>query len=146
MFKVISPLYFNTMINGSKVANQIATLLNQNNDLLLTHSINTICNSKCLYLVYIQNQTVVGCTGLIREETELTRNMHTSVAYNLRKKGLGKYLVGQAMYHCVTKYMFATIRDNNYSSLKLYYSLGFNFVEKQIKNNHKLLILGRKIR
>lgn len=146
MFKIISPLYFNTIINGSEVANQIAALLNQNNNLSLTHSINTITTNGCLYLVYIQNQMVVGCTGLRKEEPELTRNMHTSVAYNLRKKGLGKYMVWQAMCHCATKYMFVTIRDNNHSSLRLYYSLGFDFVESQIKNNHKLLVLGRKIK
>lgn len=146
MYKIISSLNFNTVINGSKVAKQIAALLNQNNELFTVHSIDTVSRNSCLYLVYIYQGDVIGCTGLRVEHPTLTRNLHTSVAPFFRKKGVGKYLIWQAIENCTTQNMFVTIRPKNKGSLNLYKSLGFTFVEERFNRNHKLFVLGRRIK
>src|SRR6056297_2761395 len=121
MYKIISPLSFfsNSTVNSNRVADQIATLLNQNNNLKTVHNRYTITNDNGLYLVYLYNGDVVGCTEIRVEHPTLTRNLHTSVNPLFRKQGLGKYLVQQAINNCTTNNMFVTIREDNISSLKL---------------------------
>lgn len=146
MFKIITPIGFNNMVDGGRVASQIATLLNNNNNLYKEHNGYTISNSGCLYIVYMIHTEVVGTTCIQIEEQGLTRNKHTSVDPLFRRRGIGRILVSEAINNCQTRNMYVTIRETNHPSIGLYSSFGFSFVKCYDNNGNKIIVLGRRIK
>ena len=146
MFKIITPVGFDEMLIGERVADQTAALLNKNNNLYKKHDRYTINNPTDLYIVYISNGNVAGVTCIREEYYQLTRNKHTSVDPTFRRMGIGKKLVTEAMNNCYTKNMYVTIRETNRVSINLYTSLGFTYVKEYDNKGNKIIVFGRRIR
>lgn len=146
MFKVISSIPFNSVLDGSRVATQVVALLNKNNNLRKVQTITSIANNDALYLVYLYNGVVIGCTGLRQENHDITHNLHTSVDERFRNRGLGKFIIYKAIVECNTPYLHADVRTDNMSSLNLYYSLGFRATDYYYNGRTNVYNLWRKVK
>ena len=134
---------FYTSLSKEEMAIQIATLLNQANRLLKVHSKATILNSHSIYFVEICEKNVVGCVALTKVSATYSMVHHASVRPEYRKKGVGKKLLSLAVNQCETPMVYGRIRDDNVPSLKMSFSVGFKFIQKEPKQNYNLILVGR---
>ena len=135
-----------TPVCDVNIASQIASLLNKHNMLTKTHCVSSISKDKGLYIVYLYEDVVAGCSAIIQENITTSRNYHTCVHENFRRYNIAKTLVIQAMLQSPTNHMFAIIRNTNVKSINLYQYLGFLHEATIPKYQYSLLKMGRNIR
>ena len=133
-------------LHEKEIARQVADLLNLYNRLTITHTAQTILSSLSSYFVELDGNRVVGCTALFKQYPTLSKSFHTSVAPTHRGKGLGQKLLMIAMAHCETENIYGTVRQDNFVSLRMLKKLGFVFVREELKNDHYIYIMGRRVK
>ena len=134
---------FYTTLPAEEIARQVAELLNNHNILRKYHTANTIMSNRGAYFVDIVGGQVIGCSAVLRETREVTRQFHLCVHPNFRRQGLGRKLKLASLSHVSTPYVYVTIREDNIASINLNTSVGFVFVKKDWVGNHNVLTLGR---
>ena len=115
---------FNVVLSGIDIANQVAQLLNINNNLTLNHTQNSIVSNQTQYFIEIHGSIVSGCVGLIRE-AKMDKIVHLSVLPAFRKMGIGKKLLLNAIDNSYKNIIYMHIRHDNVGSLSLAQSVGF---------------------
>jgi len=134
---------FYVSLSSSEMAKQISGLINAHNQLYKKHTAYSVLNSMAKYFVEVVNDRVIGCTALIKEEENLSRNFHTCVSPEFRRKGIARKLKLLAIQNCGTNYIFSTVREDNIPSINMNLSLGYVFVNKIWSRDHYVLTLGR---
>lgn len=134
---------FYVSLSNAEMAEQIAGLVNAHNQLYRKHTGYSISSSIANYFVEVVNDRVIGCTALIKEEKNLSRNFHTCVSPEFRRKGIARKLKLLAIQNCDTDYIFSTVREDNIPSINMNLSLGYVFVNKTWSRDHYILTLGR---
>lgn len=136
---------FFVTLSNHEMASQIAALLNMQNKLYKSHAASTIMNSAASYFVEIDDNRVVGCTGLLKEYPTLSRSYHTSVHPSHQRRGLAARLMMVAIANCETEYIYGTIREDNTASLNLVKKFGWKFVKKHWNKDHFVITMaGRR--
>ena len=136
---------FFVTLSSQEMAAQVAALLNMQNKLYKSHTASTVLNGAANYFVEIEGNTVVGCTGLLKEYPTLSKSFHTSVLPSHQKKGLGAKLLATAIANCETEYVYGTIREDNPASLNLVAKFGWKFVKKYWNRDHFVIMMaGRR--
>ena len=129
-------------LSKQDVASQISTLINTYNGWQIKYSSQSILNSNVNYFVELNQNTVIGCIGLQRENNLNSKIIHLCVSSLYRKKGIGKKLVITAINNCTTNEINTNIRVTNFNSLYLFYRLGFtNKLRFCIGNNQILCVV-----
>lgn len=136
---------FYISLSDHQIGAQIANLLNTYNKLYVEHDNNSIVDSDACYFIEVHNE-VVGCAGLTKETSNISRLHHICVAASHRNKGIARKLVELAIKHSDTEYVYMSIRSDNRISLQMAINLGFTFVRLQLSNNHYLIIMGKQVR
>jgi len=142
---------FYISLSNSEIAAQIATLLNAYNQLYARHNAYTIKSSASNYFIEVgrigqgANQ-VIGCIGLLKEFSSLSKIHHIAVHPNFRRLGIARRLINIAIQNCETSHVYMTIREDNLPSLRMASSLGFNFIDKKWSRNHDHMVItaGRR--
>ncbi|RLI54667.1 MAG: hypothetical protein DRO87_09910 [Candidatus Thorarchaeota archaeon] len=134
---------FYTTLTNEEMAAQIADLLNQANRLRKVHSKSTILSSHSIYFVELCEDKVIGCVGLTKVTSVYSIVHHASVRPEYRKRGVGKKLLKLAVSQCETQLVYGRIREDNIASLKMSFSVGFKFVQKEPKQGYNLILVGR---
>ena len=134
---------FYVSLSHNEMAKQIADLVNTHNQLYKKHTTYSVLNSVARYFVEVVNDKVIGCTALVKEEENLSRNFHTCVSPAFRRKGIARKLKLLAIQNCNTSYIFSTVREDNTPSINMNLSLGYVFVNKIWSKDHYVLTLGR---
>lgn len=134
---------FYVSLSNTEMAEQIAGLINTHNQLYRKHTAYSVLSSIANYFVEVVNDRVIGCTALIKEEENLSRNFHTCVSPEFRRRGIAKKLKLLAIQNCDTSYIFSTVREDNIPSIKMNLSLGYVLVNKIWSRDHYVLTLGR---
>lgn len=142
---------FYVSISSHELAEQVADLLNANNRLTRLHNASSISSGAIDYFIElssIDNSTtskVVGCVGLIKEHTSLSRIKHLSVHPKFRRKGIARKLLLLAITNCDTEDTYMIIRDDNLPSLIIAEKLGFIFISKvHTRKGYNLITVGRR--
>lgn len=135
---------FYVSLSRQEMAKQIAMMINMHNKLYKIHSGYSVYKDKADYFVEVVGNSVVGCAGLSRRDTNLSEIKHVCVHPDYRKKGIGKKLVSLAIANAQTDYVYMTIRDDNVPSLRMAQSLGFVYVKKHWSKDHYVITVGRK--
>ena len=131
-----------------KIAEQIATMLNDNNQLYRKHNSLSILGGIADYFVEVAGNTasgekVIGCVALEQEFTTLSKIKHLCVLPEYRRLGVARKLLNVAIQSCKTQNVYMTIREDNKASLRLASSLNFVFVKKDWSRDHNVITLGR---
>ena len=134
---------FYVSLSTDEMSMQIAELINTHNQLYKKHTRYSVQNSIAKYFVEVINDRVIGCTALIKEEINLSRNFHTCVRPEFRRKGIARKLKLLAIQNCDTGYIFSTVREDNIPSINMNLSLGYVFVNRIWYRDHYVLTLGR---
>lgn len=108
-----------------KEAEQVAHLLNTQNNLAIKYKAGSIAASKSPYLVAILSGRVLGCVCIEKVSYHLSEIKHLSVDKRFQGRGIGHYLVKRALRACKTHYVYATVRKDNEASKNLFLNLGF---------------------
>jgi GNAT superfamily N-acetyltransferase len=107
-------------------AEQIATLLNSQNQLARRYDQETILESKERFILKEDTDgTVVGAVEVVKVQWYQTEIKHLTVALNQQRKGVGRDLLIQAEQKAIQTGAYiaqCTIRDNNAASIKLFLS------------------------
>jgi len=129
-----------------EMARQIATLLNNHNNLLTKYSARSLLSSEGKYFVELDGGRVVGCIAIQEENPEITKLFHLCVAPDKRRQGIAKKLLQFAIAQSTTPYVYGTIREDNQASLSAVHSLGFVVVSKEWARTHYIITVGRRTR
>lgn len=138
---------FYLSVPEADIASQIAKLLNRNNLLYKIHTAKSVQNSAAIYFFEAIQSRIIGCTAIVKESSEITRSLHTCVDPKFRNLKIASKLLATAINNCSTAYMYAMIRENNLPSIKLYVSLGFRYMNKELSKSrdHYLIKMWRNV-
>lgn len=136
---------FYRSIDAMDMARQIAGLLNTYNGLSRKRQAVDILNSSTNYVVETHGKLVIGTAGIHRLSFHISEIKHLSIHGKWRKKGIGRFLLKRAISLCDTPFAYATIRDDNTASIKLFESVGFSRVGEYDGKGHRVLIFLKEI-
>ena len=128
---------------AEEISRQVSILLNTHNQLRKRYNANSVMGMRGAYFVDIIGGQVIGCSAIIREDDQVTRQFHLCVHPDFRRRGIARKLKLAALSHVSTPYVYVTIRDDNVASINLNTSVGFAFVKKDWSRDHYVLTLGR---
>ena len=134
---------FYMTLSAGEISQQVAELLNTHNQLRTQHNAHTVMGMKGAYFVDIISGQVVGCSAILRENAQVTRQFHLCVRPEFRRQGIARKLKLAALRNVSTPYVYVTIREDNVASINLNTSIGFVFVKKDWAHDHYVLTLGR---
>ncbi len=132
-------------MDAQDIACQLADLLNTYNRLAGKRHAIDILSSETDYVVETHGKLVIGAVGVRRLSFHVSEIKHLSVRKKWRGKGIGRFLLKRALGMCVTPFAYATIREDNLSSIQLFESVGFSRVGEYDGVGHKVLILTSEI-
>lgn len=135
---------FYVSLSNYDMAMQIADMINKYNLWYTMFSAQALLLSPSRYFVEIEGNKVVGCASHIQDYDTLTKIQHICVLPNYRQRGIARKLTELAIVNAETEYVYMTVREDNFASLRLAESLGFVYVEKHWFRDHWTLTLGRR--
>lgn len=130
-------------LDHQDIAGQVAALLNSYNRLGTTKSIPDVTSGRNNYIVETHGRWVIGTVGLDRQSYTFTEIKHLVVHPDWRGKGIAKHLLKRAIDITSTKMAYATVREDNKSSLKLFESFGFRNAGDYAAEDHRVVLLVR---
>jgi ribosomal protein S18 acetylase RimI-like enzyme len=122
-------------------AEQIAHLLNENNELQTAYDGSKILNSKAKYYPEHYQGLVFGSIAVQRVNFMLSEIKHLVVHPAFRRGGLAREMLTEAEARVETPVIFATIRSKNTASLKLFHQAGFRAVIRAPVGDHETVLL-----
>jgi len=128
---------------GEEISRQVAVLLNGNNQLKTKHTSYSVLNRKGAYFVDVVGGQVIGCSAILKESDQVTKQFHLCVHPDYRRQGIARKLKMASLAQVSTPYAYVTIREDNIASINLNTSLGFTLVKKDWAGDHNVLTLGR---
>ena len=123
---------------------QIASLLNEGNQLTVVHTEYSLQNNGVHYCTLSDNKTIVAVAGIIKAEEIASKIKHVVVHPNYRRNGYGAMVVQKAMALCTTPYVYSYVRRDNNRSLILFLKLGFEIIRMETGQIKPIILLGRK--
>ncbi len=134
---------FHFGLTHSQISTQVASLINTHNQLSKRRSASDIQLGSIDYVVETHGTWVLGAIGVDRQGYTFTEVKHLVVRPDWRGRGVAKHLLGRALDMVSTRMVFATIREGNEASLKLFKSRGFAEAGGYPTANHNVLVLVR---
>jgi ribosomal protein S18 acetylase RimI-like enzyme len=130
-------------LTHDKIAHQVAALINCHNGLSVKRTVADIQTGRTDYVVETHGQWVLGAAGIDRQSYTFSEIKHVVVHPEWRGKGIAKLLLKRALGIISTKMIYATVREDNEASLKLFESLGFQRSGDYPAENHRVVLLVR---
>ena len=130
-------------LTHEQISHQVAALINSFNGLSMRRTVGDIQHGKTDYVVETHGKWVLGAIGLDRQSYTFTEIKHLVVHPEWRGKGLAKHLLKRALGIVSTKMVYATVREDNEPSLKLFESFGFRRSGKYAAEDHEVILLVR---
>ena len=93
-------------LSEKDIASQITTLINTHNGWQIKYSSQTLLNSNINYFVELNQNLVIGCIGLQRENNLNSKIVHLCVHNLYRMKGIGKKLVTTAINNSLFSFLW----------------------------------------
>ncbi len=130
-------------LDHQRIAYQVAALINSSNKLSKKRSVDDIQNGQTNYVVETHGKWVLGAVGMDRQGYTFTEIKHLAVHSEWRGKGIAKRLLKRALALVTTKMVYATVREDNTASLKLFENLGFRNSGDYAANGHRVVLVVR---
>lgn len=130
-------------LNTLDLSEQVASLINTYNGLSFRRTAVDIRDGKVDYVVETHGKWVVGCCGYEKLGYQLTEIKHLAVNTEWRRRGVGGFLVKSILALCDTPAIFATVREDNKSSLSLFQAQGFVASLSYNAEGHSVALLTR---
>lgn len=132
--------------NKSGVAAQVAALLNEHNNLSLSYTASKILNSTAVYLPVVVKGLVIASIAVEQRGLIWSEIKHLVVRPQLRGVGLASYLLKETLPKVKAPFIYATIREDNQSSLKVFQKFQFSVVgsTQLLGHNHSVHLLVRQ--
>ncbi|MCK5016149.1 MAG: GNAT family N-acetyltransferase [Candidatus Peribacteraceae bacterium] len=131
---------FNRVLNDKLLAQQVASLINNNNHLNKYYSSQEVLSQKDTYVVETLGSIVIGSIQIVKQAYILSEICHLVVHPEMRKQGVAKILILAAIKKSTTPMVYATIRKNNTGSRKAFKSCGFLNVGHYTTGNRDVLL------
>ncbi len=130
-------------ISRGEMATQVAGMLNSFNGLSTQRTSFDVERGSTNYVVETEGKFVIAAVGIDRQGYTFTEIKHLVVRPEHRGRGIAKYLVRQAMKMADTKMLYATVREDNEASLRLFELLGFVRSNGYKTKDHSVILLVR---
>jgi len=132
---------FHFSLDSGQIAQQVAALVNNNNNLSMKRTAADIQHSHTDYIVETHGKWVLGAVGLDRQSYTFTEIKHLVVHPEWRGKGLASHLLRRALSLASAKMVYATVREDNEASLRLFESFGFQRAGDYPADGHRVILL-----
>lgn len=130
-------------LTHGQIAHKVAGLINSHNNLSAMRTVGDIQHGRTDYIVETHGVWVLGAVGLDRQSYTFTEIKHLVVHPEWRGKGIAKHLLKRALNIVGTKMAYATVREGNTPSLKLFESFGFRRAGEYATEDHRVVLLIR---
>lgn len=130
-------------LDHQKIAYQVAALINCYNQLSAKKSVSDVLCGRTNYITETHGKLILGAVGMDRQSYTFTEIKHLVVHPEWRGKGIAKHLLRRALDITNTKMIYATVREDNEASLKLFESFGFNRAGNYETEDHAVVLLVR---
>jgi len=134
---------FHHTLGPTDLSEQVASLINTYNNLSYRRTALDVREGKIDYVVETHGKWVVGCCGYEKLGYQLTEIKHLAVNQEWRRRGVGGFLIKSVLKFCDTPAIFATVREDNKSSMSLFRTLGFIPSVTYNAEGHNVLLLTR---
>jgi len=131
---------FQRLISEVEISRQAALLINTNNNLNSKIIPARILSNKKEYIIETTYHTVTACVKIERQSYNMSEIKHLVVKPSCRKLGLAKKLVSEGLKRSTTPIVYATVREDNIPSQKVFQSCGFINTGKYTTGNKVILI------
>jgi ribosomal protein S18 acetylase RimI-like enzyme len=101
--------------------------------------------SKTMYIWLNGVEGIDGVVGLEKDNYLMTRVKHLSVQPNLRRMGIGEKLLKYAFTLVESKFIYATVKEENIASLSLCQKVGFKIVAKYQSDTGTVFLLVKEM-
>ena len=125
------------------LAEQVASLINTYNGLSYRRTAIDVRDGKIDYVVETHGKWVIGCCGYEKLGYQLTEIKHLAINQEWRRRGVGGFLIKSVLNLCDTPAVFATVREDNKSSLSLFQAQGFASALTYNAEGHNVILLTR---
>jgi N-acetylglutamate synthase-like GNAT family acetyltransferase len=132
-------------MDARDIARQVAGLLNTYNGLARNRHAIDILNSQTNYVVETHGRLLVGAVGIRKLSFHMSEIKHLAVHKKWRRKNVGTFLLKRAIALVETPLVYATIREDNLPSIRIFESVGFSRVGGYNGTGHNVLIFTREI-
>lgn len=125
------------------LSEQVASLINTYNGLSFRRTAIDVRDGKIDYVVETHGKWVIGCCGYEKLGYQLTEIKHLAVNKEWRRRGVGGFLIKSVLNLCETPAAFASVREDNKSSLSLFQAQGFTSALSYSTEGHIIVLLTR---
>lgn len=130
-------------LSTTDLSEQVASLINTYNGLSFRRTALDIREGKIDYVVETHGKWVIGCCGYEKLGYQLTEIKHLAVNKDWRRRGVGAFLIKSVLGLCETPAAFATVREDNKSSMSLFQAQGFSPSLTYTAEGHNVVLLTR---
>jgi len=135
---------------NSNIANQIAKLLNSNNQLVKKYTENKVLETKDNYVYIVKDSTVIACAESKKVQWYQSEISHLSVSEKFQGEGYAKKILTRAESKAIedgAKIIQCTIRKDNKRSISLFKGFKYSIVNEFYYNHsgNWVLVLQKTI-
>lgn len=112
--------------SGFNISKQVCNLINKYNQLGTVYRPENILSRSNDYLLFLSGDEVLGCIKIEKQSYTVTEIKHVSVIKKYRKIGFAKVLIKAGLNKITTPLIYATVRETNLPSLRLFKSFDFD--------------------
>jgi ribosomal protein S18 acetylase RimI-like enzyme len=125
-------------------AGQIAGLLNSYNKLQINYDARRVYDSPARYYPVGYRGLVLGSVAVQKLNPLFSEVKHLVVRPGFRRLGFAKKILNRGLETIDTPLSYATIREGNIPSLKLFSTAGFKAAAKASVGNHRILLVVKE--
>ena len=135
---------FSLTINANDIASQIAELINNGKQVWYHLTAFSILNSPAKFLIEIDKDKVIGVIGLEQKNNYVTELKYLCVHPDYRRCGLGRKMLYFGARSAPTKFVYGTVRSDNYTNIRNNFKCGMKPVGKYKGRGCSIIIFARR--
>jgi len=135
---------FSLIIDINNIASQISELVNNGKQIWYHLTALSILNSPIKFLVEIDRDKVISVIGLEQKNSFVTELKYLCVHPDYRRQGLGKKMLSLGISSAPTKFVYGTVRSDNYTNIRNNFKCGMKPVGKYKGRGCSIIIFARR--
>jgi len=135
---------FSLTLSTNAVASQIAELINGGKQIWYCLTAFSILNGPVKFLIEVDQDKVVGVIGLEKKSNYVTELKYLCVHPDYRRRGIGKKMLCFGAKSAPTKFVYGTVRSDNYTNIKNNFRCGMKPVGKYRGRGCNIIIFAMR--
>jgi len=135
---------FSLTISANDMASQIADLINSGKQLWYHLTSFSILNGPVKFLIEIDKDKIIGVIGLEQKSGCVTELKYLCIHPDYRKHGLGEKLLRLGASSAPTKFVYGTVRSDNYINIRNNFRCNMKPIGKYRGRGCSIIVFARR--